>query len=310
MLINLAVSNPFILVFGISGYIYSWRMGDRMGKLSSLWFGLSLLVLLIIPGRQAADLVWLVIPLWIAAAGQLFRIFQMAEDSWVVYALAGLVGVLIVLNWLTFTGMVFQIENSRAVLLQGGLLAASLALVVLSMTIAASEWGWPVSLKGLGLGSAGMLLIYMLSAMTQGAYLRQSDPRSLWSDGSGAGQIGLLQDSIYDVSITLTGRGDAVQGVVIGSWEALRWGLRDLTWIEFQESLDPENLPPLIITAGNEDFLVDQEFYRGQDFILTTHPGWQGMIPPDWISWIVFRSGPVEKEDIILWIRNDIFSGY
>ena len=178
------------------------------------------------------------------------------------------------------------------------------------MTIAASELGWSISLKGLGLGSAGMLIIYMLSALTQGFYLRQDDPRSLWSDGSGAGQIRLLQDSIYDASITQTGRGNAIEGAVIGTWDSLRWALRDLESFEYQETLDPESLPPVIITSGSEYYLVEEDIYRGQDFILETRPGWTGIIPPDWPSWIAFRSGPVEKEDIILWIRNDIFSGY
>jgi len=310
LLINLVVSNPLILVFGSSGFISAWRKDDQIGKISSIWFGLSLLVLLIIPGRQAVDLIWLVFPLWVAAARELIRVYQLAKDFWGVYAIAGLVGVLIVLNWLTFTGMVFQGGNSKAGLLQMGLIAASLALVILSMTIAASEWGWPVSLKGLGLGSGLLLMIYMLSALVQGSYLRQADPRSLWSDGSGAGQTRLLQESIYDASITYTGRGEAIQGVVLGSWDILRWELRGLEGLEYQESLDSEDLPPVIITSGIDYFLVDQEMYRGQDFVLETRPGWDGIIPADWISWIAFRSGPVEKEDIILWIRNDIYSGY
>ena len=146
--------------------------------------------------------------------------------------------------------------------------------------------------------------------MVQGCYLRQGDPRSLWSDGSGTGQTGLLAESIYDASITQTGRGDAIQGVVVGSWNVLRWELRDLDGIKFQDALDAEGLPPVIITSEIDYFLVNQEMYRGQDFILETHPGWNGIVPADWISWVAFRSGPVEKEDIILWIRNDIFSGY
>ena len=310
LLIHLVLSNPFILIFGILGFISSWLKGDQLGKVTSIWFVLSLLILLIIPGRQAVDLIWLVIPLWVATARELYRIYQLAKNSWVVYVIAGLVGVLIVLNWLTFIGMVFQGGNSNAVLLQWGLIAASLALVILSMTIAASEWGWPVSLKGLGLGSAMMLTIHMLSALVLGSYLRQGDPRSLWSDGSGTGQTRLLRESIYDASITQTGRGDAIQGVVVGSWDALRWELRDLDGIEFQDSFDAEGLPPVIITSEIDYFLVNQEMYRGQDFVLETRPGWNGIIPSDWIRWIAFRSGPVEKDDIILWIRNDIFSGY
>jgi hypothetical protein len=172
----------------------------------------------------------------------------------------------------------------------------------------AEEWRAPI--KGLSLGASGMLILFMLSALVQGSYLRQADPRSLWSDGSGAGQTRLLKDSIYDASITYAGRGDAIQGVVIGSWDALRWELRNLDGVVFQESLDLEELPPIIITSAMDYYLVNQEVYRGQDFVLETYPGWDGILPPDWISWVAFRSGPIEKEDIILWIRNDIFSGY
>jgi len=310
LLLNLVVSNPFILIFGVMGFVSSWRKSDQLGKVTSIWFVLSLLILVIIPGRQAVDLIWLAFPLWVATAREVFRIYQMATDFWVVYAIAGLVGVLIVLNWLTFIGMVFQGGNSNAVLLQWGLIAASLALVILSMTIAASEWGWPVSLKGLGLGSGLLLTIYMLSALIQGSYLRHGDPRSLWSDGSGTGQTRLLAESIYDASITQTGRGDTIQGVVVGSWNILRWELRELDGIEFQDTLDAEGLPPIIITSDLDYFLVNQEMYRGQDFVLETSRGWKGIIPADWIRWIAFRSGPLKKDDIILWIRNDIFSGY
>jgi len=320
LLINLLVSNPFILVFGIAGFISSWRNGDQIGKVFSIWFILSLLVLLIIPGRQAVDLIWLVFPLWAATARECYRIYKLAENSWTIHSLAGLVSVLFVLNWLTFTGMVFQIGNSQAVLLQIGLLLASIFLVLIALaivsggstmrlwTLPAEDWYGPI--KGLSLGAAGMLILYMLSALVQGSYLRQSDPRSLWSDGSGAGQSRLLKDSIYDASITYTGRGDAIQGVVIGSWETLRWELRNLDGFEYQESLDQEELPPLIITSEIDYYLINQEVYRGQDFVLETRPGWDGILPADWISWIAFRSGPIEKEDIILWVRNDIFSGY
>ncbi len=310
VLINLAISNPLILIFGGLGFIAAWLKNDRIGKMASIWFGISLLVILIYPGRKIVDLIWLALPLWVSTAREIIRIFNLAKKSWVVNMLVALVGVLFVLNWLTFTGMIFQIGNAQALLLQGGLIAASLALIVLSMTMVASEWGWSAGKKGLALGAAGMLVVYMISALVQGAFLRAGDPRSLWSDGFGVGQDKLLLDSIVDASISRAGRGDAIQGVVIDGSDILRWTLRDLEGIEFNESLDPENKPPIVITSENEYYLVDQEIYRGQDFVLLTTPGWDGFIPNDWISWIAFRSGPIENEDIILWVRNDVLSGY
>lgn len=310
VLINLLVSNPLILIFAGLGFISSWRAGDQFGKLTSIWFGMSLLLMLIYPGRQPMDLMWVVIPLWVGSAREFTRINHLAEGSWVIRVLAAVVGVLMVLNWLTFTGMVYQLGNDRALLLQGGLIAATLALVLLSMAIVASEWGWTASKKGLTLGIVSMLVIYMIASLVQGAYLKAGDPRSLWSDGSGAGQIGLLQDSIDGASLTSAGRRDSIAGVVISDSKALRWALRDQKDFVFQEILDPASSPPILITSEIDSYQVPPDLYRGQDFVIATSPGWMGYVPDDWISWIAFRSGPVKNEDIILWVRNDIYSGY
>ncbi len=177
------------------------------------------------------------------------------------------------------------------------------------MTIVASEWDWPTAKKGLMYGTAGILVIYMFASMTQGAYLRAGDPRSLWSDGSGAGQINLLLDTIADVSVRESGRADSIQGGVLHGNSSLKWALRNLKDFEFLDSYYPDRSFPVLITPVEEFYLVPAEAYRGQDFVVSTRPGWSGPVPEDWISWIAFRSGPLENEDIILWVRNDLFAG-
>jgi hypothetical protein len=309
VLLHLGVSSPLILIFGGLGFYTSWRLGERLGKISTVWFGISLLLLLLFPGRQAVDLIWLAIPLWIGTARELVRIYQLVEGSWPIWVLAGLIGVLLALNWLTVTGMVFQIGNQRALLLQLGLLAASLALVLLALTITASEWGWPTAKKGLTLGAAGMLLMYTISATAQGAYLKAGDPRSLWSDGSGPGQMNLLLETVGEISISQTGRRDSIQGYVIHGNDTLRWALKGLKGIEFFDAYHPDNLPPILITPEEDQDLVPQNSYRGQDFVMRTRPGWPELIPDDWISWIAFRKGPLVNEKVILWVRSDILAG-
>jgi len=309
VLINLGVSNPFIIIFGGLGFYSSWKDGDNLVKFSFVLFTTTLVLLLVYPGRQPVDLIWLVIPLWIGAAKELVRLCQLVERSWPIWALAALICVLSSLNWLTLTGMVFQIGNQRAVLLQWGLIAASLALVLLALTITASEWGWPTAKKGLALGAAGMLLIFTLSDLVQGAYQRFGDPRSLWSDGSGAGQMDLLLATVGDVSISQTGRWDSIQGAVMDGSDSLGWLFRDFHNFEFVESYDPEDFLPILVTTEEDQYLVPQESYRGQDFVIRTRPGWPGLIPQDWISWVAFRDGPLVNEHIILWVRGDLLSG-
>ncbi len=309
MLLTLVISNPMILIFGGLGFYSAWKGSDRLGKISSIWFGIAFVLLLVFPGRHPVDLIWLVIPLWIGTARELIRINNLVVGSWPVYLLGGLIGILIVMNWLTFTGMIFQVDEQRAVLLQWGLIGASLALALLAMTVVASEWGWASAKKGLSLGTASMLLLFTLSVMAQEAYLRAGDPRSLWSDGSGAGQMDLLLDTVGEISISQTGRWDSIQGGVIHTNDSLRWTLRGLSNIEFFDTFQSENLLPILITSEQDQYLIPLESYRGQDFVSRTKPGWQGLIPQDWISWIAFRQGPVENEHIILWVRGDLMVG-
>jgi len=309
LLLNFVISSPMILIFGGLGFYSAWKGSDRLGKISSIWFGIALILTLVFPGRRPADLIWLVIPLWISTAREIIRINSLVKGSWLVYLLGGLVGILVVMNWLTFTGVIFQVDEQRAVLLQWGLIGASLALTLLAMTIVASEWGWASAKKGLSLGIASMLLLFTLSVMAQEAYLRVGDPRSLWSDGSGAGQMDLLLDTVGEISISQTGRWDSIQGGVIRANDNMRWTLRGMKNFEFFDTYQSENLLPILITSEQDQYLIPLESYRGQDFVSRTKPGWQGLIPQDWISWIAFRQGPIENEHIILWVRGDLLLG-
>jgi hypothetical protein len=309
ILTALVVSNPLIIIFGGLGFFSAWRENDRIGKIISLWFGISLLLVLIYPGRQTADLVWVVVPLWAGAVKELVKIVQTVEFSWVTNTMSGMVAVLFVLNWLTFIGMIFQQENQRAILLQWGLIAASLALGLLATTIVASEWGWPTAKKGLVVGLSGVLGIYLFSALAQGAYLRIGDPNSLWTEGSGSGQIDLLLDTIAEVSVAETGRQDSIQGTVINGNSSLKWALRELKEFEFYDGFNPGTTTPVLITNEIDNIQVPLTIYRGQDFVITTKSTGSAVFPDDWISWIAFRDGPIDTEDIILWVRQDILSG-
>jgi hypothetical protein len=309
-LIYLIVSNPFIFLFGCLGFISSWRIGNKFGQIASVWTGMALIPSLALSGRGAIDLIWIVVPLWIGAVIEMVRIYRLVENIWAEYVLAGLTGVLITLNWLTLIGMIYQVRDQRSILLQLGLFGASLALIILAFIIISSEWDRRVAQKGLAFGVAVMLLLSTLASLAQGAYLRMGDPRSIWSSRTGAGQYDLLVDSIYDASISQSGRGKVIRGVSLVDRSALRWSLREYEGIEFQTTYDQDNPPPIIITSDLDYFQIDQDMYRGQDFVAETTPGWEGLLPPDWISWIAFRSGQITNQVIILWIRNDINSGY
>jgi hypothetical protein len=310
LLVYFLLNNPLILVFGLGGFLTAWRVKDPVGQVLSLWFAVSLVGLTIYPGRGAADLAWLAIPLWVAAAVEFIRITRLASSTWITRVMSGIVVVLATLNWLTLIGMIFQGANENALLLELGLLLASLALIILSAAIISSEWGWFTARKGLVDGAAAALLLYLIASLSLDTYLVSHDPRSIFSEGTGAGQMELLENSVADVSITATGRPDSIQGAVVSDNQALRWTLRQFEAIDFLVNPPPGIEYPIVITTGVTEPPVLQENYRGQDFVLATHPGWGRILPDDWISWIGFRKGPLANDYLILWVRNDIYSGY
>jgi len=309
-LVYFILNNPLILIFGMIGFVTAWLSGERLGKGLSIWFVVSLLGLLIYPGRQAMDQIWLVIPLWVSTATLLVRIFHLAPSIWVTHALAGLVVVLASLNWLTFIGLIFRGMNQNALLLELGLFLASLALLILSATVVSSEWNMNTTWKGLVTGGATALFLFLVSSLSLDAYVMDKDPRSIFSGGSGSGQMGLLLDSIADASITATGRPESIQGAVIGDSDVLRWSLRDYAEIDYLVSPVSGMEYPILITPGDGEILALQDNYRGQDFVLSSAPGWEGVLPNNWISWLGFREGPIANQYLILWVRNDIYSGY
>ncbi len=310
LLIILVLSNPLALIFGLVGFFRAWRRDDSWARFLSICWAAAVLVLVLYPARQGEYLIWAAVPLWGGAAIEFVRVLKSAKSVWATYLVAGLVAVLSSLNWLTFTGMVFQFGNEQALLLQLGLLAASIALVILSMTVISSEWNGSTAWKGLSLGVGLTLFLYMISCLTLDAYTWAHDPRSLYGNQSGPGQMDLLRKSIADASLTATGRSDSIQGVVLVGNPSLRWYLRDLPDFTFADSVDRGNPPPVLITSEEDQTWGESEIYRGQDFVLAVYPGWIGPVPEDWISWIGFRFGPVQREHVILWIRNDINSGY
>lgn len=309
-LVFLVLKNPLILVFGLPGFFTAWRKNDRLGQILSIWFVVSTLGLLLYPGRQSLDLAWLTVPLWIAAGSEFTRLTRSVSGSWLTHSLAGLVVVLVSLNWLTFVGMIFQAGNPNALLLQLGLLLASLALIILSAVIVSSEWGWQTARTGLLNGAAAGLVLYLVASLVLDAYLVSHDPRSVFSDGTGVGQMELLNESIADVSITATGRPDSIRGALISDSQALRWATREFEGLDILVNPPAGIEYPLLITIGDPENSVIQDNYRGQDFVFSTHPAWGRVIPDDWISWIAFREGPLARDYLILWVRNDINSGY
>ncbi len=306
LIILLLVNAPLALGYGLLAILQSWRENDETGKILSLWFGVSLLLSLIYPGRTALDLIWALIPLWLLAGRQISTWMLRWPKLWVTWVFGSFIFVITVLNWLSVTGLLYRQVDPQANWLQVGLSGASVLLIVLTMVIIASEWDWNVAGVGAHMGISTALFLYGLSALNLGAYSFSGDPRSLWVGAREVEGYTLLKETLDEISLSETGRRDSISGAVFGGGTSLKWELRNYHNLEFYPTYSDGLMLPVVITDEENTSAELEDYYWGQDFPETVRKAWQGLLPEGWISWLAFREAPVERSQLFLWVREDV----
>jgi hypothetical protein len=296
---------PLALFFGTIASVRGLLEKNRFSLALSLWSIIAFTLTLIYPARQVSDLIWAVLPLWVLSATEIVRYFRMPRyDRNETFGVFALTFILLIFSWLNLakTGLLpqnFEFTNQHQLLLAG-----SLALLFLSLTLIA--YGWSVEVATLG-GVWGILLalgIYTLGTAWGATGLRTPKGVEIWDSAPRVAQAGLLYQTVADISTWSRGDDQALNIVIteINS-PALNWVLRN-HYVEEALSLDPSSTPDLVITPKTEDIALAAS-YRGQDFIWRTSPDWLTM--NSWAKWMVLREVPKQSEEIILWARNDLF---
>mgnify|MGYP006277708623 CR=1 FL=1 len=309
LMLALVVYQPLPVLLGMIESIRGWIEHDRRSQLLNLSFLGAVVVLLLYPGRQTADLVWALLPLYGLAGLHLDRVLKGGGKRIIPLVLGGFLFVLSALSWMSFTGIIVQAGNTQSVLLQWVIILAAAALGAIAAVIVALEWSWETARRGLMLGGGTALLLYGLSALVGSAYLRPGDPRELWVPGPGSGEVSLLRETVAEISRKQTGRSDSLSGIVYGKDPVLRWVFRDYPNLKMVTDIDNSQRPQVIITPERAAETLALEAYLGQDFLHATAPGWIGPVPSPWQTWLAFREGILEERRVILWVRKDVVPG-
>jgi len=161
-------------------------------------------------------------------------------------------------------------------------------------------------------GICAALGIYTLSGTWGATQVSFASRQDLWQPLPAPAEAGLLQQTLMDLSEWSTGTAQEVDVTVAVDSPALRWLVRDYPRASF---IPPEQIqalsgsPSIVITLQAQDQPALAAAYRGQDFAWWVYPGWAGGLPPEAVSWLVFRQAPLVSEQVILWARGDLFLG-
>jgi uncharacterized protein (TIGR03663 family) len=318
LLAALVVFQPLALIFAIICVI-RWLVRQNDGSeaaqntiwVLAFWLCASLIFALFYPAKQIADLVWVLVPLWGLAAFELSHFLPEGKPNIISLLQAVLALILAALLWNTLisTSQLAPVEGSspatiRLILLLGIVLLGSLTTILIGL-----GWNWKISRNGLVWGITSTCLVYSISVLWGAALLRPNQPSELWGVPPGVGQVDLLISTIKDMSDLQTGLPQYIKIQSTVDNPSLRWALHTFPDTQFGATLPSEDMPAVLITAQGQVAPVLTTAYRGQDFTWRVWPGWTGILPDNFIDWLTFRQAPVTNEQIILWIRSDLFPG-
>ncbi|MBX3046867.1 MAG: glycosyltransferase family 39 protein [Anaerolineales bacterium] len=288
------------LVFGLWGAARAWRDKDRAGQLLSLFAMLALALVLVYPGRQVADLLWTLAPLWALAAQALARyLFVPQEETRAAWGEALLVILLLaflVLSLARIPANEVLPELTRSYLLIAG---GVVALGTLASLLIGLGWSGQAATHGLAWALGLFFALFALAGATRAANPAAARGAELWAPGPAAGQLDLLQDSLADLSKYASGQPGQLSVDVRVPSAALAWQVREFP------ATPANTAAPLIITLATEAEPAEASAYRGQSFVLSSAPGWQHA-PASPIGWLLYRQTPQVHQHIILWAASGL----
>lgn len=310
MLVALAVYQPLALFFGVLNSFRSWRDHDTQGRVLSVWAVSALVLSIIYPGRHAADLIWVLFPLWVLAAREMdVRLFARQPEWRISLVQAGLIFLLLILTWLNLATITPSPADQRLNLFRWLLLLGVVGLAIVATLLVGLGWSRLAAMQGLSIGLSVGFVLVLLAGSWIGARSRQEWVATLWQPLPWVGEVDHLLDSLSDFSEWRTGRTDSLDILALNPTAGQRWALRKFQNLTYSDLLLPNQLPSVIISSHTEPEPQQAVAYRGQDFSWTIYPDWKGLLPENWTRWLLYRQAPVRQERVILWMRSDVFPG-
>lgn len=307
---GLAAYELFGLVMGLAGLIVGLRRGEGIDRFLALWWLLSLLLALVYPARQVFDLAWTVLPMLALAARLLVILLDFKTEERlpsIGFTLLTALLLLFISNSIVkFTQPVMS--NSFEATLRWAVLVTAVVLVLLTTGLV--MWGWSpkIGLNGLGLGTAGVLLLFSIAAGFSASGLSRNPAAEIWRQSPAFTDADLLKTTLDNFSQWRKAQGITQIAVLNIQSPALRWLLRDYPNVTYADVMMTGSRPDLVITPDQPELQMAAS-YRGQGFIYSHQPSWGIILPSEWLNWIVFRKVQTETQEYILWVRTDLFAG-
>jgi hypothetical protein len=307
LLLTVAVYEPFFVIFAVITIVRGIITRDRLAIFLSVWLAAVLVLALIYPSRQAADLAWMLVPLAALAAMEVSRALGFgSENRWEIGGMVILTFAVLIFAALDFSGLAMTNPTPENARIRWILLGGAMLLLAVSILLVAFGWSLDVARKGALWGFIAAMTLYTISVATGAAGLRANLTQELWRTDPQPAQAGLLRRTIDDLSTWKTGTDSALNITVYGiDSPSLAWQLRDQL-VTYASAAPTDSSSAIVIGPFDPQAAFGAE-YRGQDFIWRRYPGWNTASWPEWLRWLAVHEMPQGEEAILLWARTDLF---
>jgi hypothetical protein len=278
---------------------------DTLSIRLGIWALAALILALIYPGKQTADMGWALLPLGVLAAIELGHHFDFAGRSlWELAGVLVVVDSLLVFGWLNLAGVTTMALDSPEARGRLSLLIAVVILIALGLLLVRAGWSAATARLG-GVWSAVLALAAFTIAMSTGAAgIRQPLTVELWQPEPRTGRVDVLLSVANQISDLNKGYAAQLPLTILAvDSPALHWLFRD--WqVTDAAALAPDATPPIVISTIDKLSLAAS--YRGEALPLSEVADWGHAKTSDWLKWLVYRQMPILRQEVILWVRSDL----
>ncbi len=296
--------NPLLVVLAVLAFGRSLLKRSLTDLALAAWWLVALVIILLYPARQAADVVWVNIPMWALAARFVAAVYLERLPSRLELGISLLAVVLLVSAWLNFLAILAAQSSDQTA--RWFAVAFMLAFLGVAIILITWGWSWRVAIRGTSIGLFFVLALFTLSSAWRAADLSSHSGQEIFSTGPEFSGAALLSKTVADFSLWNTGDPKAIDLVVANESSSVQWLFRDFPNASTADVVSTNQSPSLVVT-GEQSSLGVTGAYAKLPFVKEEQPDWESMQVTDWLNWMIFRQAPVKKVNLDLWARTNLF---
>lgn len=295
------------LIFGLWAGIRGVLFRSSKDIFLLTWFLVGLSLVLILPGSQPADLLWVSLPLWALSMRLLSNVWQSWRFSKKVMIFTAILTIVslafIALSLRSLVNFTPQDSNWLNALIA---FFAGVALIAAILLLVRFGWSHEVALSGFLMGAVVVVVAVLISVSVNSTGINGNPHFEVWYPEQAYQTPEWLMKTIGRVVDWNARRSSPLDiAVVDADTPTMRWVLREQAPVVFVPYLPPQTQVGIII-SDNQTIPEIADSYRGQDLVISRVVPWRELTTSQYLTWWITREVPTVANENIIWVRTNL----